>query len=718
MEFFNLERHEDGILFAFIDNPRDRMNTLSTPMIAELEDLLGKAEGDHSTKALVFISAKPDNFIVGADIKTFDEVTEPEQIREVLIRIQAIFSRIANLPFPAIAAINGPCLGGGLELALACHFRIATDWSKTVLGLPEIRLGLFPAAGGTQRLTRLAGVQKALPLMLTGKALTPAQAKALRIVDLVVFPGDLPGTVKRCMPYFSKRFPRKFSYPPAFSLDRLLRAVTPVRNLYFDMVRRSVTRSTGLNYPAPFRLIDCVAAGIAGTMSDGFKAEAESFGPLVVSQQSRSLRHLFFAQTGLKKRSYGAQAKPVDVVGVLGSGFMGTGIAAVSAENGYRVALQDVSRENLSKSLHQIWSHLDKKIRRQRRNPVQRDRLFSQVVPAHDYAQLARAGLVIEAVFEDLRIKQEVLREVERTVSPECIFASNTSAIPISQIAAASSRPGNVIGMHYFSPVARMPLLEVVVPEQCEDWVVSTAVSVGRRQGKTVIVVKDGPGFYTTRILMPFTLEAIRLLEEGARIEDVDSALQTFGFPVGPLKLLDEVGLDVAAHVARELDDFFSQRLSHGPEVLEVMVKAGYEGKKKGAGFYSYKPGLFQRIIPGHDRARAADRRVYGFFGGGRRRRMEPSLIQKRLVFLMINEAALCLQDGTISGPEDGDTGAVFGLGFPPFLGGPFFYLDSFGIDKFVSEMEDFATRLGSRFVPAPILVHMAQLAEHFYGRS
>ena len=717
MDFFNLERHEDGILFAFIGNPREKLNTLSAPMIPELENLLDEAEGDRLAKALVFISAKPDNFIVGADIKTFDDVTEPGGITEVITRIQALFTRIANLPFPAIAAINGPCLGGGLELALACHFRIATDSGNTVLGLPEIKLGLFPAAGGTQRLTRLAGVQKALPLMLTGKALTPAQAKALRIVDLVVFPGDLPATVKRSIPFLSKRFPRKHSYPPVFSFDRLLRAAPPLRNLYFDTARRRVTRRTGQNYPAPFRLIDCVAAGIAGTMSDGFKAEAESFGPLVLSQQSRSLRHLFFAQTGLKKKDYGARAKPVDVIGVIGSGFMGTGIAAVSAENGYRVALHDVSRENLSKSLHQIWSYLDKRNRRQKRNPVQRDRLYSNVAPALDYGQLARTGLVIEAVFEDLHVKQDVLREMEKIVTPECIFASNTSAIPISHIAAASTRPENVIGMHYFSPVAKMPLLEIVVPEKCADWVVSTAVSVGRRQGKTVIVVKDGPGFYTTRILMPFTLEAIKLLEEGARIEDVDGAVQAFGFPVGPLKLLDEVGIDVAAHVARELDDFFAHRLSRSPEVLDVMIKAGHGGKKKGAGFYSYKPGLLERIIPEHDRPRVADPRVYGFFGGGPRRHVEHSLIQKRLLFLLINEAALCLQEGAISSPEDGDAGAVFGLGFPPFLGGPFHHLDSFGIGRFVSEMEDFAARFGPRFVPAPILVRMAEHEERFYAR-
>ncbi len=560
MDFLRLEKHEDGIIFAIIDNPGDRINTLSEPVMADIEKVLDQVGTDHFAKALVFISAKKDSFIAGADIKDFDKVSEPGQATEMLTRVHALLDRISNLQYPSIAAINGTCLGGGLELALACHFRIATDSGRTLLGLPEVKLGILPAAGGTVRLVRTTGIRKALPLMLTGRSLSAAEAKALGIVDIVVYPENLFDTVKRCVPHLRKRFPRKVSYPALFSLDRLLKTVPPARKVYFQAVRQQVAKQGGDLYQAPFRLIDCVEADMAGTMSDGFKAEIEAFGPLVASAQSRSLRHLFFARTGLKKKHYGGEPRQVGLLGVIGSGFMGTGIAAVSARSGYRVAIKDVSQQKLSKSLKQIWESLDRRARSSRPGPVQRDKLFSLVVPALDYHNLARAGLVIEAVFEDLAAKQQVLREVESVTSAESIFASNTSAIPISRIAQAAARPENVIGMHYFSPVQKMPLLEVVATQQSANWVLATAVSVGRRQGKTVIVVKDGPGFYTTRILMPFVIEAVKLVGEGVAVKDVDAAIMGFGFPVGPLRLLDEVGIDVAAHVELELREFFANR--------------------------------------------------------------------------------------------------------------------------------------------------------------
>jgi 3-hydroxyacyl-CoA dehydrogenase / enoyl-CoA hydratase / 3-hydroxybutyryl-CoA epimerase len=719
MDFVRLEKHEDGVLFAFIDNPHSLINTLSEPVISEIESVLDEVGTDHFAKALIFISAKEDNFIVGADVVEFDKISEPGQAREILTRVHALFNRITNLHYPSIAAINGPCLGGGLELALACHFRIATDSPKTVLGLPEVTLGVLPATGGTQRLTRTAGIRRALPLMLTGKRLSAGEARTLRIVDIVVYPGDLQNTVKRCVPFLRKKFPRQVSYPALFSLDWVLRTIPPAGRIYFHIARRRVARQSDDHYPALFKLIDCVEAGVAGTMSDGFKAEIEAFGSLVVSPQSQSLRRLFFTRTGLKKKHYGAEPGWVELIGVVGSGFMGTGIAAVSAENGYRVAIKDASQEKLSVSLKEIWKSLDRRKGSRKLTPVQRDKLYSLVIPAPDYSRISSAGLVIEAVFEDLGIKHQVLREVESVTSPESIFASNTSAIPINRIAEASKRPQNVIGMHYFSPVQKMPLLEVIVTERCADWVLATAVSVGRRQGKTVIVVRDGPGFYTTRILMPFMLEGIKLIEEGTAVEDVDAAIRGFGFPVGPLKLLDEVGIDLAAHIARELEEFFVLRDLHMPAGLELMLKSGYTGKKKGAGFYVYQPRLIDVVrIAGFEPARPVNSNIYGFFDGGRRKSVDSSQIYKRLVYLMVNEAALCLQQGTISSPEDGDIGAVFGLGFPPFLGGPFRYLDSAGIGRVVSEMENLSSTHGRRFEPAPILVHMAEHEDKFYGQA
>jgi 3-hydroxyacyl-CoA dehydrogenase/enoyl-CoA hydratase/3-hydroxybutyryl-CoA epimerase len=718
MESVRLEKNEDGVLFAFIDNPRDRVNTLNEAVILDIENVLDEVATDHFAKALVFISGKEDSFVAGADIRGFDKMTESGYAKEVISRVQGLFSRISNLHYPAIAAINGACLGGGLELALACHFRIATDSDKTILGLPEIKLGIMPAAGATIRLTRMAGVRRALPIMLSGKTLSAGEARHLGIVDILVYPHSLPDTVRRCVPFLRKRFPRKVSYPVLFSHDWLLKTVAPVRRIYFQAARMQVAKQSSGHYPAPFRLIDCVEAGIAGTMSDGFKAELDAFGPLVVSPQSRSLRRLFFARTALKKKHYGAEPGQVDLLGIVGSGFMGAGIAAVSIRNGYRVAMKDVSQDNLSKGLKEIWESLDRQVKSSKLKPVRRDRLYSRITPIVDYQRLARADLVIEAVFEDLATKQRVLREVESVTSAGSIFASNTSAIPISHIAQASSRPENVIGMHYFSPVQKMPLLEVICTQHCADWVLATAVSVGRRQGKTVIVVRDGPGFYVTRILMPFVLEAVRLLGEGAAVEDVDAAIGEFGFPVGPLRLLDEVGIDIAAHVASEMEEVFANQGLVAPGALESMVGAGYAGKRKGKGFYDYRPRLIDMVrIRGLEPARPVNPDVYNYFGASGRRKIDFPQIQKRLVLLMLNEAALCLQEGTISSPEDGDIGAVLGLGFPPFLGGPFRYIDSERIGSIVSDMQNLSSTLGPRFEPAPILIHMAGREEKFYAR-
>lgn len=715
MQFLKEQEFEDGVRFVILDNPSDRVNTLTSRMFSELEGILDTVESDGSTSALVFMSAKEDNFIVGADIREFENITNIEQSSQLIGRLHSIFNRIAALPFPVIAAIHGPCMGGGLEFALACHFRIATDWPKTILALPEVRLGLFPAAGGTQRLPRLIGVRKALPLMLTGQAVDARRAKALGLVDLVAFPGDFTNSVLRSIPLLKKRFSAKTRERSTLSLDRLLGTVSAARKAFFRSVRRRIQKQTGGNYPAPFRLVDCVEAGLAGSLADGLRCEAEGFGPLVVSAESKAMRSLFFMQNSLKKKQFGSPA-PVQNIGILGSGLMGSGIAIVSAAKGYRVTIKDIARENLTKALGGIWKHFDSQARKKRTNPVQRDKHYSLVTPALDYRALARADLVIEAVFEDIDLKHRVIKEVEEHIGPKCIFASNTSAIPISRIAEASKRPENVIGMHYFSPVPKMPLLEIIVTEHCADWVLATAVAVGRRQGKTVIVVKDGPGFYTTRVLMPFMIEAIRLIQEGAKIRKVDDAIRDFGFPVGPFKLMDEVGIDVSAHIAHGLGEFFSERGIAAPPVLDSFLTSGFSGRKSGIGFYDYSPGYLGKLkVPGFNPPRPENSGIYKLVGSGGRDKIDPSEMQKRLVYLMVNEAALCLQEGIISGPEEGDIGAVFGIGFPPFRGGPFRYLDAAGISRVVSDMESYAARLGPRFEPAPILVHMAEHEDKFY---
>jgi 3-hydroxyacyl-CoA dehydrogenase / enoyl-CoA hydratase / 3-hydroxybutyryl-CoA epimerase len=714
MKTLHMEKSDDGIVVVHLNEEEDRVNKLSSTMMAELDEILKEVENDQSIQGMIFISDKEDNFVVGADVKEFSKITLPGVAKELVHRVHALFDRIENLPFPVLAAIHGPCLGGGLELALACHYRIATDHPRTSLGLPEVRLGLIPAGGGTQRLTRLLGVKKALPLMIQGRTLSAPRAKALGLVDLTVYPFNLLDTAKKCLSHFKRPKRAKCAKFPSF--DWAICHLSPVRNLFFNLASRKVEKKTQGNYPALPRLIECVNTGLANGIPDGLAAEAEYFDTLMLSPESRALRHIFFATTALKKNPLAGEAKTIGHMGVLGSGLMGSGIATVSAKGGIPVTLKDVSWDRLAGGLKGIWNEFDRRRKSHRQTVVERDRAYSLITPAIDYSQFHRMEMVIEAVFEDLSLKHQVLRDVEEHTGPECIFASNTSAIPISRIAAASKRPETVIGMHYFSPVPRMPLLEVVVTPQTADWVTATAIDVGQRQGKTVIVVRDGPGFYTSRILSTFLHEAVALLEEAADIQQIDRAMLQFGFPVGPFKLLDEVGIDVATHVSRDLHPFLAPRGFSPPTKLENMLATGAKGRKSGRGFYRYSnKGLRQKIrIPGMNRPVSGE--VYSHFGGSRRKVLDTSEIQERLSLIMANEAVLCLQENIIQNPRDGDVGAVMGLGFPPFLGGPFQYLDRLGVAEAVIRLERLADKVGERFQPAPLLTEMAIKGESFYA--
>ena len=560
---------------------------------------------------------------------------------------------VVNLSKPVVVGIHGSCMGGGTELALACHYRVVSDHSSTKIGLPEVKLGLLPGMGGTQRLPRLIGIQKALTYMLTGKNMYSYQAKKTGFANEIVHQHAVKTAGIKAV---HKLAGQKYHQPDKRSTAEKLLEGNPVgRAIIFNQARKKTRGQTKGNYPAPMKIIDSVEYGLKNGLEKGLKYESNLFGELAITPESRALVQLFFAMNRAKKNPYKGSAKTVNKIGVLGAGLMGSGIAEVSMDHGYGVWLKDQTIENAIKGEESIAENLSQKVDKRILSSFEKDEKLSLVHPTDSYDGFEHMDLIIEAVFEDLSLKQSIVKEVEKAGSESTIFASNTSSLPITDIAKNASRPENILGMHYFSPVQKMPLLEIIKTEQTSEETLATAYEVGLNQGKTVIVVNDGPGFYTTRILAPFMNEALLLLEEGVSIEQLDRAMKQFGFPVGPAALFDEVGIDVGAHVAEVLSNIFEKRGAKTSKKAAELVEAGYKGRKNGRGFYKYSKG----------KKKVANLEIYSFFGGTSRKEMDDNDIQQRLTLMMVNEAIYCLQENILLSPGDGDLGAILGLGFP-----------------------------------------------------
>lgn len=716
-----LDQHADGVAVLSFDVPGVRQNTITADFGEAFEQRLQQIEQDSDISALVITSGKPGSFLAGADIGMFDRVHSAAEVEQMSRSLQAGFDRLSALPVPVVAAIDGACLGGGLELALACDVRVAANTPATALGVPEVMLGLLPAAGGTQRLPRLVGIQDGLDLLLTGRKLRPKQARSKGLVDAVVEPEALPAEALRLARTASKR-PLTRSKPVITQLKtRLTDGVTGLsqvalednpagRRVLFDQARKTARRKSKGHYPAIDKIIDVVALGYAQGAQAGLAAEAKAFGELALGDVSKALRHIYHSTEALKKATFGAgNAKPRETrqIGVLGAGLMGAGIATVSLDKaGLAVRLKDVSDDGLAHGMGHIRSVYAKRVKRGQMSRAEADRQVNSVTATTSYDGIGACDIVVEAVFEDLDLKQRMLADVEAAAdargNTDLIFATNTSSLPISDIAAKAKRPENVIGLHYFSPVEKMPLLEIIATEKTSKKTIATAVAFGKAQGKSVIVVKDAPGFYTTRALSPYLNEAARLLSEGAGVRDIDDALTDAGFPVGPMALLDEVGVDVGVKVGPILEAAFGERMG-APDASRQMIEAGYLGRKTGKGFYDYEADKVKGKRPVNaelERLLAAER------SGATRPTREQ--IVERCTLAFANEAAHCLSEGIVSDAMQGDIGAVFGLGFLPFTGGPFCYIDSIGVDNFVTRLQTLVDAHGPRFEPAPLVRTMA----------
>ncbi|WP_290637401.1 fatty acid oxidation complex subunit alpha FadJ [Aquisalimonas sp.] len=708
---FHVEQRDDGIAVVTIDLPGESQNVLSRALMEEATASMDALENDQSVKGIVFISGKPGSFIAGADIEMLQACRSAEEVTELSRAGQAFFDRIANLNVPVVAAINGMCLGGGLELALACHGRVCTDADKTALGVPEVMLGLLPGSGGTQRLPRLVGIQAALDMALTGKQIRPAKAKRMGLVDDVVPEPILEDAAIRMVRKLQGG--KRNSKRRRTWMESALEGNPVGRRIVFDQARKQAQSKTRGNYPALPRIIECIETGINRGMKSGLELEAKRFGELAMTPQARQLMNIYFATTAMKKDTgtddTSAAPRQVDRTAVLGAGLMGAGIAFVTTNKaGLPVRLKDIAVEGLNKGMQHLNDQLQEKVSRRSMTPFEADVQRNRVTPTLDYSGFSGVDIAIEAVFEDLDLKHRMVQDIEINASETTIFATNTSSIPITRIGQGAERPQNVIGMHYFSPVEKMPLLEVIATDQTDPEVIATTVDVGRRQGKTVIVVKDGAGFYVNRILAPYINEACHMLSEGVAIDRIDETMLNFGFPVGPFALLDEVGLDVTAKVAPILHDAFGDRMKP-VAAADAMLADGRYGKKSQKGFYQYggkkKKGK-----------KAVDESVYSLLKIDPSNKARESDIIDRTLLMMLNEAARCYDEGVIRSLRDGDIGAVYGIGFPPFRGGPFRYMDERGIPEIVQRLKELQQQHGERFAPAEILERMAAGGERFHG--
>jgi enoyl-CoA hydratase/long-chain 3-hydroxyacyl-CoA dehydrogenase len=719
--FDNLEV-KDGVGIVRLNGPK-AMNTISAGMQGDAEKLIKEhILPNKEIKAIVFISSKPDNFIAGADIDMIKAVENKADLKDICMKGNNFFDEIKSSKIPFVAAINGAALGGGLEWAMYCDYRIATTHRKTVLGLPEVKLGLMPGMAGTYHLPRLVGYPAAMDIMLTGKNVRPDKARKLGLVDLVVDPatledvairqakGLIDGTVKP-----SKRKGNMMSF--------LLEGNPIGRNVMFSQAKKTVDKQSGGHYPSPYKMLEVLENNFGKDKNTHLLDEATKFSELAATPVSESLIGIFHGMNAVKKHDFGKPKQSVKTVAVLGAGLMGAGIAQVSADQGkYRVLLKDKDAAGVSRGEKVVTDAMNAKVKKRRMTNHEMCDTTARLVPLHDgidswKRHFASADLVIEAVFEEIGVKHKVLAEMEEVLPPHAIFASNTSAIPIGQIAAAAKRPENVIGMHYFSPVPMMPLLEIISHEGTAPEVAAAAMEVGSKQGKTPIFVKDVAGFYVNRCLSPFMSEITALVSDGADLQALDKALKDFGMPVGPITLCDEVGMDVSAHVGAFMakSDLGVRMEGGNKDFIPMMVEKGFLGRKAGKGFYMYpknaKKGAPKQVNP-EVASLIKEMRASGQLASNT---ISVEDMQMRAITRFVNEAAFCLQDEIIRAPVDGDIGAVFGIGFPPFKGGPFRMLDIEGTQQFVDRMYRYRDQKGMQFEPAQILKDYAKSGKKFH---
>jgi 3-hydroxyacyl-CoA dehydrogenase/enoyl-CoA hydratase/3-hydroxybutyryl-CoA epimerase len=698
------------IAFLEFDMVGEKANKLSTPMMMRFEEVFNELK--HSAyKAVVLVSKKNKIFIAGADIEEIKSIKKREDAVKAAAGGQKVISMIEDLPMPVIAAIHGACLGGGCEMVLACDYRIATDDSSTRLGLPETKLGIIPGFGGCVRLPRVIGLQASLDIILAGKSVDGKKAEKLGLVDVCVPALVLEEYATKYAKDIVKagKGKRRKTFEPKGLAAKLLEMAKPI---VINKARQMTLKETRGNYPAPIAALDVISKTYGMSNRDKALAiEADRFGDVAFTDVSKNLIHLFYMMESIKKQTgvsdKNVKPRSIERVAVLGAGTMGGGIAQLAADKNVAVRLKDLNSDAISKGLHaaeQIWKKL---LERRQITKYQYKQKLDLITGGTDFSGFKKNDLVIEAIVEDMEIKKKVIAQTAAELPENAIIATNTSSLSVTEMATAHPKPENFVGMHFFNPVNKMPLIEVIRGVKTSDEVTATIFDISKKWGKIPVVVKDGPGFLVNRLLLPYLNEAVYLFEEGMGVEELDQYFLNFGMPMGPLHLIDEIGIDVAVKVAKIFHKAFGERATP-PALMSKVVEAGRLGKKNKKGFYLYD-----------DRGKklSVDPTIYSSLGlKAPTNPHKENVCVRRGIFAMINEAALAFhEDKIVETAQEVDLAMIMGTGFPPFRGGLLKYADSVGSEVIADELEQFSTQFGARFKASAPMKQLAKTKRTFY---
>jgi 3-hydroxyacyl-CoA dehydrogenase / enoyl-CoA hydratase / 3-hydroxybutyryl-CoA epimerase len=697
--YISFEITPSGVAIIKMDRKGASLNVLSTSFLKSFDEILTKVSTKPHVKAMVICSAKKNAFIAGADLTELAAISTAADAQKAAKDGQTIFCRINDLKIPTIAAINGHCMGGGTELVLACDFRLAAK-EKANIALPEVKLGVIPGWGGTQRLPRLISLHHALDMILTGKGYNAFKAYQCGLVDKVV-PDDIIND-------YAVKFAEEIIHTKGIKYIAarkkkargMMELITDKnfigRFIMLSLAKRQVLKKTYGNYPAPLLAIKAMLRGLSKPLNEGLDIEARLFGQAFATAEHKNLLHIFHLnkrprkQTGIGGKV--AFEEPQNI-GVMGAGVMGGGIVQLLAYKDYPVRMKDISGPMMIKGLNHAESLFNDLVRQKRLTPLEKRRKMEKISGTLSYDGFQRTQVIIEAVAEKMSIKKQVLREVETCMSDNAIFASNTSALSITELQLAAKNPANVCGMHFFNPVHKMPLVEVIRGASTDDKTVATIFHLSKKLNKIPIVVKDSPGFLVNRLLGFYLNEACLLAQEGYDFQWIDVVVKKFGMPMGPFRLIDEVGIEIAQEVSRILGMAFQDRLKPSA-LLQTILQSGILGKKEKKGFYIYR----------NNRQKAANPSILKLLPGNRKD--NDTQVINRMMYLMVNEAARCLEEQIINAPQDVDIGMVFGAGFPPFRGGLCKWADKVGLKSIGDTLEEYRDLFGERFTPVPYLMN------------